>query len=1458
MEEQHNTTVRDQEYSDSATQRTIIDLIDVESGEFVDANMLDTMTEAELTRLKELQSIAKKSGKYKYVCAVCGQPLRLDSRQFASKRYKSYFFSHYSNGDDCPLKSTYDAIDPIRSTINWYRHFKESNLHKDMCQKLMQVFAIDKRFSEISSYPTISIYGEDVHWHKPDVAANFYGYQLVFETLMYNTFLSSVIDKDSFYRMANSFLIWIFPHFSIDNQKMCEKDVYYTHKRNIFVFDSEDYYRSNTEQDSSKPLKPAFVGNGYLYAQEESLKRGRFMLNCFWQTPVVSNNGIKIEWHHKLVSIEELTFDATRKDVFFHNCDYDFKEVADDHKRKLIEDWERAKEERWSQVFQGIRERKERYEHAQCKKIARENEQNVFSMVLAGEVIPEPFVSDGKYGYKVDDTVIIKPQYGKAFPFRNGFAIVINKRGKRGLINLRNERIINIDYDVLSWIDQENPVLLACGSRGNFHIYNTNGEKVISYTLRGYKNANGNYIIAKASDSSYGIMSPDGKVILEPLFDKIEPKDENKYVLRYAGRTKTIPSHIGEIQTKIIEELSSGKYLAERLLYYGIVDDNGHSILPFEYSKIKKISSRYILIEKINSHYKDYGLMDYSLNLVMPMDIHSIAVLSNGYFIRNGTLYDSNLTVVLEGYDSIEQSPDGCYILSQRISLGWFKSAITYGLADESGHILFPCFATKKIVNKEGNADFHSKILKNGNIVKTCFRICSLFDAEGNRLSKKEYSKMKPLPNGHLLVEINKKKGVIDENGNEIVECNYDQLDFNESGEISTTILPLDKYCQKQILLGKCALASVDSICLTDYIYNDIKPLVEGIYIATEQNGHLLLDKSGKTIFSTYDIYKFEPLGKNLILIGKGFLYGAINLDGSLVVPCEFSSLELQRNGNIKVTNDGYGNQLYGMYKPDGTIIAECRYPELHTDEDGNICPYYRPLDEDNFSVYLLDKCALANKDKVLLTEFIYNSIDVFDESLYLVTSEFKNGLIDKTGQIVLSLIDEDIVERLTEDRFLIQNKYRRNIGIVGANGSTIVPVIYNDIVKLPNNTWKVIKSDYRNTKYGIFGYNGEVIHECIYHELETDENGNVIPIFSGNDNTIFAARMFDKFALCNDKRQILTDYLYDQINYIGDGFYIVQSSSKQGVIDILGQEVLPMIDYNIKTVVNRNHFIIQERDYCGIVNKEGSVITKETYYDLSPLPNGFIIGRRYNTDVDGNSIYDLINEDGNIVFTSNSRIKLDENSEPIITTVLDLGDVSVKRCSGKYALCFGDRTQLADFIYDSIEQQNEAMFKVSKNKKYGLVDIRGRVILPTEYSQEFENYSLGVVKFCKKENWEKHYGLCDSAGNILAESAYTYIRENSPGHFKLFYMEGNERKSKFLSLQERKEFEVGHIYSGKISGIQDYGVFVKVYGYGSGLIHRKNLKSKGKDTKSFSIGDTVSVIVCNIRKDGKIEFTLQ
>ena len=108
-----------------------------------------------------------------------------------------------------------------------------------------------------------------------------------------------------------------------------------------------------------------------------------------------------------------------------------------------------------------------------------------------------------------------------------------------------------------------------------------------------------------------------------------------------------------------------------------------------------------------------------------------------------------------------------------------------------------------------------------------------------------------------------------------------------------------------------------------------------------------------------------------------------------------------------------------------------------------------------------------------------------------------------------------------------------------------------------------------------------------------------------------------------------------------------------------------------------------------------------------------------------------------------------------------------------------------------------------------------------------------------------------------MAQPVNTFIRENTPGHFKLFYKEGNEQKSRYFDLKDPVSFAVGQKYTGRVNGIQEYGLFVKVQGGGSGLLHIKQIKKHGKDINSFAKGDKISVKVINIRKDGKVEFDI-
>jgi hypothetical protein len=226
-------------------------------------------------------------------------------------------------------------------------------------------------------------------------------------------------------------------------------------------------------------------------------------------------------------------------------------------------------------------------------------------------------------------------------------------------------------------------------------------------------------------------------------------------------------------------------------------------------------------------------------------------------------------------------------------------------------------------------------------------------------------------------------------------------------------------------------------------------------------------------------------------------------------------------------------------------------------------------------------------------------------------------------------------------------------------------------------------------------------------------------------------------------------------------------------------------------------------------------------------------------------------------LFSTGKQIELNDDGLPLTSVVMSIGKTVVKECSGKYAVGYEESISFSDYFFDSVEKLNDFMLIVGMYDKYGLANLQGMLVLPAKYSHEFESCSKGIVKFCTDDDNQKLYGLCDSSGKILAEAQYTFIRENNPGIFKLFYKEGREQKSKYLELKELKKFEVGETYSGVIDGVQDYGVFVKVHGFGSGLLHVKQMKKQGKDISDFSKGVRIQVKVLNIRTDRKIEFEL-
>ncbi|MGI9417748.1 MAG: S1 RNA-binding domain-containing protein, partial [Geminicoccaceae bacterium] len=71
---------------------------------------------------------------------------------------------------------------------------------------------------------------------------------------------------------------------------------------------------------------------------------------------------------------------------------------------------------------------------------------------------------------------------------------------------------------------------------------------------------------------------------------------------------------------------------------------------------------------------------------------------------------------------------------------------------------------------------------------------------------------------------------------------------------------------------------------------------------------------------------------------------------------------------------------------------------------------------------------------------------------------------------------------------------------------------------------------------------------------------------------------------------------------------------------------------------------------------------------------------------------------------------------------------------------------------------------------------------------------------------------------------------------------------------------EVGHIYTGKVVRVVDFGAFVNIFGQQDGLCHISELKNErvAKVTDVVNEGDTVKVKVLNIDDRGKIKLSMR
>ena len=384
-----------------------------------------------------------------------------------------------------------------------------------------------------------------------------------------------------------------------------------------------------------------------------------------------------------------------------------------------------------------------------------------------------------------------------------------------GLINLEGKKILPAEYEDIKNIDYKEGYLKV-KKDGLYGVVTIDGKIIIKpnyfdinadgYYSNKTKYENGGFIIQMRTDNGYkyGYADKNGKVLFECTYNEIYRITENEsendayIVSSYNGKYGLIKNDktIFENEYDSIEyDSTTNLAILTKLNKQGISTLEGHLILPIEYEAIdiggdyinaikdnnrevfnekgEKLQTTFVSHQKVNNNYaividenNNYNIADSSNNLLLKQGYVYIEYFTNDLFIvtqgNNSGLINTNGNVVVP----IQ------YSTLQRIGDKDLLQAVTaknnkLDLINESGNI------SEGIENGAIEVqDNYIKLYSDKNV--------KYFDMSGNEKQYKDFVSN----NSVYAASKNGKWGLVDKNGNVVVDYTYDMV-TEQNGEVA-------------------------------------------------------------------------------------------------------------------------------------------------------------------------------------------------------------------------------------------------------------------------------------------------------------------------------------------------------------------------------------------------------------------------------------------------------------------------------------------------------------------------------------------------------------------------------------------------------------------------------------------------------------------------------------------------
>ena len=397
-----------------------------------------------------------------------------------------------------------------------------------------------------------------------------------------------------------------------------------------------------------------------------------------------------------------------------------------------------------------------------------------------------------------------------------------------------------------------------------------------------YLSFDGNCAVFSSADFKHGMIDDNGKIILEPVYDKIYFAYEDVWAVFKNGKGGFVNSKGKLIVPLIYDDVlgfSYGLAGVKKGGRFGFIDKTGRIVIPFKYDEVAPFSEG-LAVAKLSGK---YGFINMKGETIIPFEFDG------------GSSFKQNVAEVKKADKWGLLSRDKKMVLDYEFDALVNFNEKSFGVLHSFKNGKEGCISPDGKVILDAKYD-EARVIDSNFIRVMSNGVFSYYNLSSKQFTANVYETLSfYFFGGVARFKRNGKYGFLDTTFKEIIEPEYD-----DAGEVFLNNIVRVKRN------GKVGFIKRDGELVIPLEFDRVVSNSEGVILLSKQLASFLYNSKGVLIKEFPKNYRFDGEFYNgLIRFSVGFKLGFVNKQGEVVVEAKYNDLPLYHTGKVPAKLNG-------------------------------------------------------------------------------------------------------------------------------------------------------------------------------------------------------------------------------------------------------------------------------------------------------------------------------------------------------------------------------------------------------------------------------------------------------------------------------------------------------------------------------------------------------------------------